>query len=117
MRDLLLFVNNFYVIARFVRHVFVFLCLLLMLLGLTLAWAEDWTLGDAAYFTLITGLTVGYGDMTPVTTLGRIASIASAIIGVGATGLYVAIASKAVATATRGQRFSRDIKIADADVD
>ena len=117
MRDLLLFVNNFYVIARFVRHVFVFLCLLLMLLGLTLAWAEDWTLGDAAYFTLITGLTVGYGDMTPVTTLGRIASVASAIIGVGATGLYVAIASKAVATAIRGQRLSRDTKIADADVD
>ncbi|MGB5832863.1 MAG: potassium channel family protein, partial [Thiohalocapsa sp.] len=89
----------------------------LMLLGLTLAWAEDWTLGDAAYFTLITGLTVGYGDMTPVTTLGRIASIASAIVGIVATGLYVAIASKAVATAIHGQRLSRDIKIADADVD
>ena len=55
--------------------------------------------------------------MTPVTTLGRIASIASAIVGIVATGLYVAVASKAVATAIRGQRLSRDIKIADADVD
>ncbi|MCG6860739.1 MAG: potassium channel family protein, partial [Chromatiaceae bacterium] len=104
MRDLLLFVNNLHVIGYFVRHVFVFLGLVLMLFALTLAWAEDWTLGAAAYFTLITGLTVGYGDITPVTPLGKIASVASAIVGIVATGLYVAIASKAVSTSIRGQR-------------
>lgn len=117
MRDLLLFANNLHVIGYFVRHVFVFLVLVLILLVLTLAWAENWTLGDATYFTLITGLTVGYGDITPVTTLGKIASVVSAIIGIVATGLYVAIASKAVSTAIQGQRLSRDVRIAETDAD
>jgi len=50
--------------------------------------------------------------------LGEIGlAIASAIIDIVATGLYVAIASKAVATAIRGQRLGRDIKTVDADAD
>jgi hypothetical protein len=44
-------------------------------------------------------------------------AITSAIIGIVGTGLYIAIASKAVATAVRGQRVGRDIKSADADAD
>lgn len=117
MRDLLLFVNNLHVIGYFVRHVFLFLVLALILLALTLAWAENWTLADAIYFTLITGLTVGYGDITPVTTLGKIASVVSAIMGIVATGLYVAIASKAVSTSIRGQRLSRGFQVAETDAE
>ena len=110
MQDLLLFTNNLHVIAYFVRHVFVFLGLVLTLLALTLAWAEDRTLGDAIYVTLITGLTVGYGDITRVTALGKVTSVATAIVGVVTTGIYVAIASKAVSTSILGQRLSRDFQ-------
>ena len=43
-----------------------------MMLTVIFAWAEDQTLGNAIYFTLITGMTVGYGDITPVTPIGKV---------------------------------------------
>ena len=42
------------------------------MLAVLFAWAEDQTLGNAIYFTLITGLTVGYGDIAPVTPIGKL---------------------------------------------
>ena len=107
MRDFLLFMHNLKKISYFVRYIFGFLVLILMLLALTLAWVEDLTLGDAIYFTFITGLTVGYGDITPVTRLGKIVSVAMAFVGVVTTGIYVAVASKAVQASIHGIRLSR----------
>ena len=31
--------------------------------GLLIAWLEDWSLGDGVYFSFVTGLTIGYGDL------------------------------------------------------
>ena len=78
------------------------------MLTVIFAWAEDQTLGNAIYFTLITGMTVGYGDITPVTPIGKAASVAIAIVGVITAGIYVAIATRAVAISIRGQRLTRD---------
>lgn len=108
MRDFLLFVHNLKEISFFVRYIFGFLALLLTLLAIILAWAEDLTLRDAIYFTFITGLTVGYGDITPVTGLGKVASVGMALIGVVTTGIYVAVATKAVQASIQGQRLSHD---------
>jgi hypothetical protein len=33
--------------------------------GLLIAYIEEWEITDALYFTLVTGLTIGYGDLTP----------------------------------------------------
>ncbi len=43
------------------------------------------------YFSLITFTTVGYGDVTTITTLGKIVSCISAIFGVGLHGLFIGI--------------------------
>jgi voltage-gated potassium channel len=61
--------------------------------------AEDLTIGEAVYLTAITGLPVGYGDITPTTTLGRIASVVIGFVGVIYVGIVVAIVTRALAQA------------------
>jgi hypothetical protein len=34
-------------------------------MGLLIGFVEGWSLGDAVYFTFVTGLMVGYGDIVP----------------------------------------------------
>jgi len=45
------------------------------------ALAESWNVIDALYYTVVTCTTVGYGDYTPKTTLGKIVAIPFIIIG------------------------------------
>src|SRR5262249_23354184 len=52
-------------------------------LGLLTGFLEGWPFGDAVYFTFITGLTIGYGDLVPRQTWRALA------IGIGFFGLFV----------------------------
>jgi hypothetical protein len=61
-------------------------------LGLLIGFIEGWSVGDAIYFTLITGLTIGYGDIVPKQALGRALSIVVALSGLFLTGLIAGIA-------------------------
>ena len=58
---------------------------------------EGIPLGKAIYFACITGLTIGYGDITPETGWGMIASVAIGLIGMIFTGITIAIATRALA--------------------
>jgi hypothetical protein len=58
---------------------------------------EGIPLGRAIYFACITGLTIGYGDITPKTGCGMIASIAIGLIGMIFTGITIAVATRALA--------------------
>ena len=58
--------------------------------------AEDMAFGEALYFTMITGLTVGYGDITPASPVARVLSIIAALIGVVFVGIVVAVATRAL---------------------
>ncbi len=49
---------------------------------------EGWDFLDAAYFTTVTVATVGYGDFTPHTALGKIGAMVLIFTGVS-TALYV----------------------------
>jgi len=49
---------------------------------------EGWTFLDAAYYTTVTLATVGYGDFTPKTDLGKMGAIVLIFTGVS-TALYV----------------------------
>lgn len=57
---------------------------------------EKLPFADALYFALITGLTVGYGDIAPQTAGGRITAVLIATVGVIFSGLIVAAALRAV---------------------
>ena len=46
-------------------------------------WVEGWHMLDAVYFSVMTISTVGYGDLTPQTSAGKIFTIFYVIFGLG----------------------------------
>ena len=68
-------------------------------LGLLAGFVEGWSLGDAVYFTFVTGLTIGYGDLVPKQTLARVLAIGIGFFGLFITALIAAIAVYAMHSA------------------
>ena len=100
-RHLLVYVRHLAKYLYFVRHVLLGFLFLLLLGAVAIAYLEDLGFGDSIYFAFITGLTVGYGDIEPVTVLGRVVSIAIAFVGLLFSGLTVAVATRALAAAAK----------------
>lgn len=71
----------------FQNHKFqsLFLFVLMILTGGTFfyRYAEGWSTLDAFYFSVTTLATVGYGDLAPATSLGKIFTIVYIFVGVG----------------------------------
>ena len=61
-------------------------------------------LGEAVYFSFITGLTIGYGDIAPGTPAGRVISVLLGVNGILFTGLVVAAAVNALQQAVQDVR-------------
>ena len=61
-----------------------------------IAYLENLPYGEPLYFAIITGLTVGYGDIAPQTPGGRVIAVMIALVGVIFSGLVVAAALRAV---------------------
>jgi hypothetical protein len=60
------------------------LALSLILIATIFYWlVEGWSLLDAAYFSVVTIATVGFGDLAPHTTLGKIFTIGYIVSGIG----------------------------------
>ena len=68
-------------------------------LGLLIGFVEGWSVGDAVYFTFVTGLTIGYGDIVPQQLLGRALAIGIGFSGLFLTALTAGIAVYAMRTA------------------
>lgn len=50
----------------------------------------------ALYVTLITFLTVGYGDLVPKSICGRVLAVMNGFVGVTSVGLWIAVLSSAI---------------------
>jgi hypothetical protein len=103
MREFLLFARHLLRLLHFVRGVLLVLMLGLLACVALLVLVEGLPVGEALYFTLITGLTVGYGDIVPTTAFGRLLSVVIALIGVVYVGILVAIGTRALAHAVEEQ--------------
>jgi Ion channel len=71
-------------------------------LGIVAGRFEGWSLGESLYFSFVSGLTIGYGDFSPKTGVGRILAIAIGACGILLTALVAAIAVKALTVARGG---------------
>ena len=80
------------------------LLLIMVGLGVAVGVIEGWTLRDSLYFTFISGLTIGYGDLVPKTLVSRALAIAIGITGVLLTGLIAAVGVQALLEAMRKHR-------------
>ena len=61
-------------------------------LGLVIGFLEGWSVGDAVYFTFITGLTIGCGDIVPRQGFARALAVAIGVSGLFLTGVIAGIA-------------------------
>ena len=73
-----------------------------LVLGMLVGRLEGWPMGDAAYFTFVTGLTIGYGDVVPAHfSVTRLFAVVIGFTGIVLTGLVAAIGVRALQEATR----------------
>ena len=69
--------------------------------GLLIGYIERWRIEDALYFTFVTGLTIGYGDLTPRHVVSRLLSVMIGFAGIVLTGLVAAVSVEALRATAR----------------
>ena len=72
-----------------------------LILGATVSFIEGWPMGSGAYFTFVTGLTIGYGDLVPKRLSTRLIAVIIGFLGILVTGLVAAVGVRALQGATR----------------
>jgi hypothetical protein len=69
--------------------------------GLLIGHLEGWRIDEALYFAFVTGLTIGYGDLTPRHVVSRLLAVMIGLAGIVLTGLVAAISVEALRVAAR----------------
>ena len=101
------FSYHFFLILWHLHAVFLTLIALIVGISVVIAYVEKMPFGDALYFSFITGLTIGYGDIVVETPVGRIVAVLLGFIGIVITGMMVAAAIRAVTESMNDIKKSR----------
>ena len=86
------FNRHFFHALSKIRGIFITLLGWIMVDAAVIAYFEKMPFSDALYFSFVTGLTIGYGDIAPVTPAGRVFAVLTGFVGVLITGLVAAVA-------------------------
>lgn len=73
--------------------------LAMVLAGQVIGWLEGWGIGEALYFTFVTGFTIGYGDFVPHSFTTRVLASLIGVAGIVLTGLVAAVSVQALRAA------------------
>ena len=106
MRMFISFCYHFFNVIWHLHAVFLSLITLIVISAAVIAQIEKLPFGEAIYFSFITGLTIGYGDIVVKTLYGRVVAVLLGLIGIVFTGLMVAAALRAVGQSMKGMRKS-----------
>jgi hypothetical protein len=85
-------------------------------LGAVVGVVEGWGIAQGVYFSFVTGLTIGYGDLAPSRFLTKVLAMAIGLLGLAVTGLVAALAVMAfeATPVARGRRSSSQAEGGDA---
>jgi hypothetical protein len=78
------------------KSVLLFLITLIVISAAAISQIEDLPFGEALYFSFITGLTIGYGDIVVKTPFARLIAVLLGFIGMITSGIMVAASIRAV---------------------
>ena len=67
--------------------------------GVIISLVENWAFGESVYFTFVTGLTIGYGDLAPKHLLARLLALVIGFSGIVLTGIVAAVSVQALSEA------------------
>ena len=81
---------------------------LVLILGLVIAKLEKWPWGDGLYFSMITALTIGYGDLVPKTGVTRFLAVLLGVLGFLSTSILAALSVYAMRVTLKIPRRLRD---------
>ena len=73
----------FFIRREDIDRIVILLLLIVFISAAFISVAENWTLVDALWWSIVTLTTVGYGDVTPVTPVGRFVATLDMFIGIG----------------------------------
>ena len=90
------FALHFFRVIWHVKAVILMLVALIVVGAAAVTLVEKMPFGDTLYFSFVTGLTIGYGDIVVKTPLGRFVALLIGFIGILFTGLMVAVLVLAV---------------------
>ncbi|HET9699704.1 MAG TPA: potassium channel family protein [Burkholderiales bacterium] len=76
----------------------------MLVMGFLIGRIEGWGLGDSAYFAIVSGLTIGYGDLVPKSPTSRLLAVCIGFSGILLTGLVAAFAVRALGDVARRER-------------
>ncbi|WP_280821143.1 potassium channel family protein [Pseudaminobacter soli (ex Li et al. 2025)] len=98
-----LFFSSLFQNVRILWPIFSWILVIMTGLGVVIGRIEGWRMGEALYFTFVTGLTIGYGDLVPKHAIARILALLIGLSGIVLTGLIVAVSVHALGAAVRDQ--------------
>ena len=96
MKMFIRFSYHFLIILGRLQAVFLALIALVVIGAVVISQIENLPFGDSLYFSFITGLTIGYGDIVVKTPFARLLAVFLGLIGIIFTGIMVAGALRAL---------------------